>query len=191
MDETDLAEWASEDRPELTEAVAADIRDHFRAIPARGDVYGYAILPGDPSTSANGISSLTAAYRRASEINVSPDERQFVYFKYSVDEWGHWDHDKFRRSDAVLASLNAQFDAAHQKDPDDFAIDEYRGAYSESLLNAILEGIAKVKAEGLFGREVEYLVLWISDSDNPIRGRSVRLLSSPEVVEEFLGEFGG
>jgi hypothetical protein len=152
--------------------------------------YGYAILPGDPSTSANGISSLVAAYNRAGDISVGPDESEFTYYKYSVDEWQHWDHDKFPRSDSVLASLNARFAAAHQKDADNSEIDELEEAYSKSLLSAILDGVATVKAEGLFGQSVEYLAIWISDSDNTILEESVRRLNSPAVVEEFLGEFG-
>jgi hypothetical protein len=51
--------------------------------------------------------------------------------------------------------------------------------------------VAAVKAKGLFGQNVEFLAIWISDSDNPICEESVRRLNSSEVAEEFLGEFGG
>src|SRR5262245_28799436 len=118
MDETQLAEWASRARPELSEAVAAEIRGHLAALPSRDDIYGYAILPGDPTTAANGIGELMAAYNRGADIKVGPDESAFLYYKYSVDEWRQWDQGKFPRSDSILASLNAQFAASHQKDDD-------------------------------------------------------------------------
>jgi hypothetical protein len=190
MDEDELAKWASQTRPEVSDAVAADLRDHLTAIPSPDDVYGYAILPGDPTTSADGIGSLVAVYNRRADISVGPDESEFTYYKYSVDEWHHWDHGKFPRSDSILTSLNAQFAAAHQKDADDFEIDELQQAYSKSLLDAILDGVAIVKSEGRFSQTVEFLAIWISDSDNPILEESVRRLNSPEVAEEFLGEFG-
>ena len=185
MDQNQLAQWASQARPELTAAVAADIRDHFAAIPSRDDICGYAILPGDPSTSANGIRSLAAAYNRTGDISVGPDESDFIYYKYSVDEWQHRDHGKFRRSDSALASLNAQFSAAHQKDADDFEIDDLEDAYSRSLLTAILDGLATAKSEGCFGPAVEFLAIWISDSDDPI------LQASSHNVEQFMREFAG
>jgi hypothetical protein len=189
MDEDQLAKWASRNRPEVIDAVAADIREHLAAIPSREDVYGYAILPGDPTTSADGMGSLVAAYNRRADISVGPDESEFTYYKYSVDEWQHWDHGKFPRSDSLLTSLNGQFAAAHQRDAN-VEIDELQEAYSKSLLDAILDGVAIVKSEGRFSQAVEFLAIWISDSDNPILEESVRRLNSPEVAEEFLGEFG-
>lgn len=190
MDQDQLAEWASQTRPELSDAIAADIRQHLAGIPSPDDVYGYAILPGDPTTSANGIDSLVAAYNRLGDISVGPDESDFAYYKYSVDEWQHWDHGKFPRSDSILNSLNARFAGAHQKDADDFKIDALEGAYSKSLLDAILDGLAVVKFEGLFSQSVEFLVIWISDSDNPILKESARRLNSSEVADAFFSEFG-
>ena len=190
MDEKQLAAWAPRARPELSEAVAADIRDHFTAIPSRGDVYGYAILPGDPTTSTHGIGPLVAAYNRTGDIGVGPDEREFAYYKYCVDEWQHRDQGRFPRSDSVLASLNARFAAAHRTDADDFEIDATETAFARSLLNAILDGVATAKAAGLFGQGLEYLAIWVSDSNHPILEESVCRLNPSAVVEEFLGEFG-
>ncbi len=173
------------------EAVAADIREHLASIPSREEVYGYAILPGDPTTSADGaMNSLVAAYNRVGDLTMAPDETEFAYYKYSVDEWQHWDFGKFPRSDSVLVSLNAQFAAAHQKNADDYEIDDFEDAYWKSLLSAILDGLATVKREGRFGQNVEFLAIWIADSDNPIVPESVRHHNSSKVVEEFFSDFG-
>jgi hypothetical protein len=191
MDDERLAEWASQGRPEMSEAVVADIREHWAGIPGRGDVYGYAILPGDPATSAEGIGPLVAAYNRVGDVGAGPEEGESIYYKYSVDEWRHWERGKFPRADSVLASLNARFAAAHRKGEEDFEIDAIEKAYSRSVLGTILDGVAAVKAGGEFGEGVEFLAIWVSDSGNPIVEESVRRLNSRETVERFVGEFGG
>lgn len=187
MDANELMEWASAPRPALAEAVASDIRDHLAEIRSRGmTIYGYAIMPGEPPD----IRSLVAGYNCASDIPVGPYDDEYAYHKYLVDEWQHMDHGEFSRSARVLTALNSQFAAMHEKDEEDFEIDEFEEAYARSLLGSILDGMASAKAEGLFGPGVEYLAIWISDSDDAIVKDSVRRLSSSQRFDEFMGEFG-
>ena len=187
MDVTALRAWLSEPRTELAEAVARCVREHVAALRSRGvDFYGYALLPGEPYD----IRSLVAVANTEADIKVTPADKQYGYYRYSVDEWAHWDHNAFVPANEALAEANEQFAALHAKGGG-YKMDEFEVAHSRSLLDAVLRGLESAKAAGAFGGGADpFLVVWVSDSDHPIMADSVRRLNPEAASREFLDEFG-
>lgn len=124
------------------------------------------------------------------DIKAPHTDDQYRYYRFSVDEWAHWEHDGFAAANVLLAEANKRFSSLHTKDDDDSMMDEFEIAHSEALLEAVVQGLEVAKAGGMFGSEGLFLVVWISDSDHPIMAESVRRLNSRGVAQEFIAEFG-
>ena len=150
------------------------------------EFYGYALLPGEPYD----INCLVAVTNCEGEIKVPPNDDQYRYYRFSVDEWVHWDHDEFGAANALLADANKQFASLHTPTPGNFEMDEIEVAYSKGLLEAFVSGLNVAKATGTFGSKEPFLVVWVSDSEETIMTESVRRLNSPAIVNEFIAVFG-
>jgi hypothetical protein len=148
--------------------------------------YGYALLPGEPYD----IHSLVAVTNTEADIKVPRTDDQYRYYRYSVDEWSHWDHDEFAAANAILAEANERFRSMHTKDDDDFQMDDFEIAHADALLDAVVRGLDAAKAARTFGGAAPFLVVWISDSGHEIMAESVRRLNSTAVAKEFMREFG-
>ena len=184
-----LKKWIVQPRPELVAAVTSAVREHMAALKSQGgEIYGYAILPGEPGD----FSSLVAAYNGESEIKVPSTDEQYNYYRYSVDEWEHYEDDRFDEVNTLLADMNAQFETLHVKEAeaDEFELDDAEEAYANSLLKSILQGLEAARAEGVFGPKEPFVAIWIPDSDHDIIFKAVRRLNSAKVIREFMAEFG-
>ena len=184
-----LKQWIVQPRPELVTAITAAIREHVAALAEQGtEFYGYALLPGEPGE----FTSLVAAYNSESDIKAVKTDEQYKYYRYSVDEWEHYDPDRFDEVNTLLADVNAQFETLHEKDPeaDEFEMDEAEEAYANALLKTFLLGFEAAKSAGVFGDTGRFLAIWISDSDSDIMVKSVKRLNSAKVASEFMKEFG-
>src|SRR5262245_22661667 len=106
MNEGELRRWLSEPRNALAHAVARCVRDHVNSLRSQGVMfYGYALLPGEPYD----ISNIVAAYNCEADIKVPRDHEQYRYYRYSVDEWAHWDHQRFETANRLLVEANHRF----------------------------------------------------------------------------------
>jgi hypothetical protein len=187
MDIPALQKWLAEPRPALITAVAEGVRVHVDALRSRGiEFYGYALLPGEPYD----IHSLVAVANTEADIKCPRADGQYCYYRYSVDEWVHWDHHGFAAANALLAEANERFRSMHSKADDDHKMDEFEVAHAKALLDSIVKGPEAAKAGRAFGRSEPFLVVWISDSGHEIMGESARRLNSTAVATEFMREFG-
>jgi hypothetical protein len=186
MDSPSLQNWLAEPRPTLIKAVADGIRTHVDTLRAHGiEFYGYALLPGEPYD----IHSLVAVTNTEMDIKAPRTERQYNYYRYSVDEWTHWEHDGFVAANALLVEANERFESMHSKADDDYTMDEFEVAHANVLLESIVRGLETAKAEGVFGKSEPFLVVWISDSGHQILVESARRHNSASVAAEFIKEF--
>lgn len=186
MDDTTLRNWLSQDRAPLVTAIVQAVRNHVVALNAQGiDFYGYALLPGEPYD----IHSLVAVVNCESDIKVGREDDQYLYYRYGVDEWSHWQHDGFDNVNNLLMDANAQF-ARMQTEDDNRKMDEYESLHSNALLEAVIQGLEVAKDNGVFGTKEPFLVVWISDSGHKIISESVQRLNSQLVAREFMAEFG-
>src|SRR5687767_5708514 len=98
-----LKKWIMQPRLELVTAVTAAVREHVAELRSQGtEFYGYAILPGEPGD----FSSLVAAYNSEFEIKAPSDDEHHNYYRYSVDEWEHYELDRFDEVNTLLADMN-------------------------------------------------------------------------------------
>ena len=182
-----LQKWLAEPRSALVAAVAEGVRAHVDALQSRGiEFYGYALLPGEPYD----IHGLVAATNTEADIKVSPGDGQYRYYRYSVDEWAHYDHAGFVAANALLVEANKQFKSMHSKADDDYMMDEYEVAHAKVLIDSIIQGIEAAKTSGVFGASEPFLVVWVSDSSPEVMVESARRLNTTVVATEFLREFG-
>jgi hypothetical protein len=122
VDNAALRKWLAQPRAALTAAVAQGVRDHLESLKLCGiEFYGYALLPGDP----HDIRSLVAVTNSDADIKVPPEDEQYRYFRFCVDEWAHWKRDRFAAAEALLEEANRQFASMHTKSSVDFSMDEF------------------------------------------------------------------
>jgi hypothetical protein len=182
-----LREWLNEPSPALVEAVAEGVAAHVDTLRARGIKFsGYALLPGEPYD----IHRLTAVTNTEADIKVPPTDKHSRYYRYSVDEWAHWDHDGFEAANALLVEANARFRSLHTKADSGYMLDEFEIAHGNALLDAVVDGLQNARAGGVFGAIKPFLVVWISDSGHEIMAESAQRLNSAAVAKEFMREFG-
>lgn len=182
-----LSQLLAEIQPALVAAVTDDVRDHVVKLRSQGkEFYGYALLPGEPYD----IHSLVAVTNSEGDIKVPLTDNQYRYYRFSVDEWMHWDQNEFAKAKALLTGANKRFTSIHTPTPGNYEMDEFEVAYSNGLLGAIVSGLNAAKNAGVFGDEEPFLVVWISDSDEAIMTESVKQLNSPAIANEFMVEFG-
>lgn len=182
MNKAALRKWLAEPRTALVTAVAQGVRDHVVSLKARGiTFYGYALHPGEPYH----VASIVGVTNRVADIKVPRGDSQYPYYRFCIDEWENWDHDQFGAANVLLKQANERFASMHTKeDPSDFSMDEFQLTHTRGLLKAIVDGLAKAKKEGAFGRQEPFLIVWIDDSAKTMF-TSVRRLNSKEVYQTF------
>ncbi len=185
MPKDDLNAWLKTADLELTSVVKQEVRQHLASIGSAKDLYGYAILPGE----SYHVHGMLAAYHCESDI--TEENADSTYFRYSVDEWAHYDHDAFPKSNALLEQRNAHFESLHVKaDPDDYVMDETQIAHVDRLRQAIMAALVELKREGALGGDERFTVVWVPDSIDDIIFHSAKALNAIDVYDEFMSEFG-
>lgn len=177
--------FLNEVRPLLIDAVCKGVQEHVASLRARGiDFYGYALLPGE----FYDLQNIVAVSNGLADVAVSTDDSQYSYYRFSVDEWKHWYSDGFAAANNVLLDANRRFAAAHTSVG--FLMDDVQVAYANGLLDSILIGFDQAKQLGTFDGTNPFLVIWISDSSSEIIAESVQRLNQPNVIADFMAEFG-
>jgi len=185
VDKNELVKLLNEIRPVLIEAISAGVEEHVASLRARGvDFDGYALLPGE----FDNLHDIVAVSRSLSDVPVPPEDNQYNYYRFSVDEWKNWDSDGFSAANHILAEANRRFGTAHVGAS--FVMDEVQVAFAHGLLHSILCGLEQAKQLGRFGRTFPFLVIWVSDSSCEIISESVQRLNQPDVAADFMAEFG-
>ena len=187
MDQTALKEWLHEPRLKLTEAIVAGLEQHLKSLEtAEQPFYGYSILLGKRFSPGE----LVGVTNREADLEVEADDPMYTYYRYNVDEWQQWDHEQFTAANRLLAALDLEFKSKHQRQGNEFIFDEIEHLYADLILEAILQGMVAAKAQGLFGKDERFLVIWIAGSPGEITMQSLKTLNSPKVVKAFIEEFG-
>lgn len=172
-------------RPVLIEAICAGVHEHIASLRARGiDFHGYALLPGE----VDNLHDIVAVSSSLGDVPVPPEDSQYNYYRFSVDEWKNWHSDGFSAANRILLEANRRFTTAHVGPG--LVMDEVQVAFANGLLDTILCGFEQAKQLGTFGEIVPFLVIWISDSSCEIIAESVRRLNRRDVAADFMAEFG-
>lgn len=137
------------------------------------DYYGYSLYTDD------GVSSIGPVATRGSALSVGPEDPLYSYYKYGPHEWSEWsDRGLFDEANALLKVL-------YTENQHDFP--GFRKAALEAALNVLKE----LEAEGLFGPRDShrFIVLWLSDSGDPIMGRAAQELNNSQVYDAYACEY--
>lgn len=186
MAKLSLEEWLKIDRTELLTAVKAAVRDCASGlIASHPDICGFALLPGTEYE----VNDICVAWTSTPEI-----KEDTAYYRYSVDEWPHYELDALASITPMLTALNETFADLHRgrKPEGDYAMDRFERAHIRAYQDTLLQAMRELRQEGVFAfpNAEPYLVIWLSDSGSEIMWRSVKELNCPETVSAFLGEFG-
>jgi hypothetical protein len=185
VDKNELVKFLNEIRPALIEAISAGVQEHVASLRARGiDFDGYALLPGEFYK----LHDIVAVSSSLSDVPVPPEDSQYNYYRFSVDEWKNWDSEWFSAANHVLLEANRRFATAHVGAS--FVMDEVQVALANGLLDSVLCGLEQAKQLGTFGGTAPFLVIWITDSSCEIIYESAQRLNRPDVVADFMTEFG-
>ncbi len=184
MNEDTLKSWLATKRADLKDAVKIAVSLHVEKLKSQyKDLYGYAILPGEPYE----VNSLVAVFNRESEV-----KENSAYYRYSVDEWENWDQDALASVTPLIDKLNERFRSLHTSDPESFEMDEYEIAHISCFHSTFLSALQELNDENVFDIGGEnFVAIWISDSDHDIIFKSVCAMNSDKIVKEFMDEFGG
>jgi hypothetical protein len=147
-----LREWLAQPRTELITAVGESVRKHVAAMRANGlELKGYALYTERP----RGFFTVD----RILAICTIRLESRFLF-----DEWKTWDRSLFEPANVLLAGANARFSVLHPAcRRNGRGVDEYMVAHVNSLLDAVIEGIAAAKADGVFGDNPPFLAVCEDD----------------------------
>ena len=184
MNDTELKDWLALERRELLDAFKLAVRDYVTKLKTlHSDIYGFALLPGETYE----VKSLTVVWNQSQDI-----KKDTAYYRYSVDEWIHWDYDALDSVTPLITDLNQKFSNLHSESEDDFEMEEFEVAHIRAYHDTFLKAFRDLKSEGVFDfpNADPFLVIWISDSESEVMRDSVRELNSPKVIEEFKSEFG-
>jgi len=159
----------------LKDALSVATRAHYQRYVATHpgeSYYGYSLYTDDD------VSSIGPAATRASGISVSPSDPMWVCYKFGPHEWRDFDDfGLFTEVNAILKELYRSLDFA---------------SYRTQSLQAAYDALRDLEAEGLFGPRSEnrYVVLWLSDSSDPIMEKAAREFNCPTVYAAFAKEYG-
>jgi hypothetical protein len=163
------------DYSKFKELLRNAVTAHFQAlVRALGDdkCNGYSLYTSDD------VQSIGPVANRASAVKAKPGEAQYIYYRYSADEWSEWDDfGLFEDTNALIAEYATG--------------DDYCEEVAPKILQSSVEVLSELKASGIFRAASAdlFLVLWVSDSATRIVWESAALLNRRDQFGEFAREF--
>jgi hypothetical protein len=184
------------ERAEVVRAVGQAVRQHVADLQKRGVAfYGYALACSEVYgiISDDNLAWVGPAHNGEADLAPRTGDENADYYRYCVDEWGHVGDASFEDVGAAIRTINRAFRERHpaRGDDDDFELSSEELDHAERVYGAVLEGLEKVSAAGVFGAPPPFLLLWIPSDIHPIVFESVRRLNSREIADAFdavLGE---
>ena len=131
---------------------------------------GYAILPGDYQTTIDDPPSIWVRYNR--EFDLAEEHRNDPEWKYCPDQWTNDAPEGFEETNAQLKELYTRLTRDHACDDQPI----YDFAHK-----VILKCLSTLRDKQLVAQST-YLVIWISDSGDPIIADSTIALNNSDIV---------
>ncbi len=159
----------------LRKALSEATREHarqFLAVNCYEPYIGYSLYTDDD------VSSIGPVTTKASAISVDCSHSMWCCYMYGPNEWPEFeDQGLFVEVNGLLRALYASMSFA---------------AYTRGALEVAYTVLQELREEGLFGPKDEsrYVVLWLSDSANPIMDRAAKEFNCPSIYEAYVAEYG-
>src|SRR5262245_49568081 len=158
----------------LKSELKSALRSHYKRLTDTvPDIYGYSLFTED------GVSSLVPVANRTSAMRVGPSDPLYNCYRYLAVNWSEWDDfGLFSTVNRIVSEILADKSI-------EFAVKR------EAILRVGLAAMCELEAEGTFGPKSaeRFLVMCLSDSDEPIMMESARLLNTPEAFAAYANEF--
>ncbi len=157
---------------ELKQAVSR----HYRMLIARfpgEDFYGYSLYTSDD------VSSIGPVANRESVLATKRAEPDYIYYRYSPDEWSDWDDfEMFDQVNRILKQYKQN-------------IEDHFPQFKKDVLGQALQALLELESEGLFGPKDDqrFLVVWLSDSSDETINASAKKLNTKKAYEKYASEF--
>ncbi len=161
----------------LLQNVKTDVANHVAGLNSNGVAfYGYAIQ----TPTWQNVEQPIAIYN--CENDIEEDNRDSTYYRYSVDEWQHYENDALPLTTAFIGPIDQMFNQLRD-DLDDDNVERYlRNVYV-----TFAKALGELKAEGLFKDDV-FLIVW--NEDEELLVKFAQQLNADDVAEPFAEEFG-
>jgi hypothetical protein len=187
---TSLDDTLAGERAEVVRAVGQAVRRHVADLQKRGVAfYGYALACSEVYgiISDDELAWVAPAHNGEADLAPHIGDKNADFYRYCVDEWGHGRDASFEDVGAAIRTLNRAFRERHppRDDDDDLELSSEELDHAERVYRAVLEGLEKVSAAGIFGAPPPFLLLWIPSDIAPIVFESVRRLNSREIADAF------
>lgn len=161
---------------ELKTALRSATAKHFEVLKARFesyDLYGYSLYTDDD------LCSIGPVANTADKIPVSEQDPTYNYYRYGPHEWALFD------DYGLFDSANKIIKDIHENSGLTF------DARRDGMLQAALQVLSEMEVDGFFGPRTpsRYIVLWLSDSSDPIMSASVKALNDPAVFSAYKIEY--
>lgn len=158
---------------ELKNELKSATTKHLEALKAQyrsSDLYGYSLYTDDDFCSIGPVANTVDA------IPVTQQDPDYGYYKYGPHEWAIFEHH------GLFDSVNKIVKDIH--DNAGLPFESRRAA----MLQVAMQVLVELEGSGIFGARTpsRYVVLWLSDSSDPIMSTSAEALNSPEVFSAYL-----
>ena len=155
------------------------LTSHLQLFVSDPEVYGYAVLVGEDIDQCGAI----AVTNRESDLSEYLGSEEEPEYRYIPDEWQHWHQDAFTQFNAKLDSVYEVFRSRCPDDLDVFEYNEDEMNYLTDVYHVYLSAMKSCQDAGAFG-SIWYRVIWISDSDRFIIGKSFNELNEGRAIDE-------
>lgn len=156
----------------LTSATQEHYRRYVEKYPNES-YYGYSLYTDDD------VSSIGPVATRSSAIRVGPENEMFVCYRYGPHEWPDWDDfGLFADVNRILKELYSNKFLGFSR-------------YKKKSLEIAFSVLKELESDGFFGPRNgnRYVVLWLSDSIDPIMDKAVKELNSADIWTAYASEY--
>ena len=156
----------------LHQELSAATRAHYCQLLSGGrEVYGYSLYTADD------VPSIGPAANYVDALKVHPSDAMYNYYRFGPHEWLEFaDFGLFDTANRLLKELYSELP---------FEI------YRAGALKVAFDVLVQLEAEGLFGPRTDsrFVVLWISDSADPIMDEAAEALNSAAAYRSFASAY--
>jgi len=161
---------------QLKIALRSATETHFRALQARPEIdglYGYSLYTDDD------VCSIGPVANTVDKIPVPAGDATYGYYRYGPQEWSLFDDfGMFESVNQIVSDIHAS---------ENLSFDLKR----DGMLQVAFQVLVELEEEGFFGSKESsrYVVLWLSDSSDPIMNASAKALNSQAVFAAYCKEY--
>lgn len=175
LDETSIVKLSK-----IKDSLMVATKKHFSRLVednGEGNIYGYSLYTCDDATSVGPV------VNRECDFQKEKNDSLYSYYRYGAQEWNLWDDYGFY--DTVNTELRKLVE-----EYDDEIIDFQN--LRQEIFTIFLSVLEALKREGTFKdmSKEPYLAVWVSDSDADIMSKSVKVLNSEILYNDYVKEYG-